>query len=112
MFKLLAIGLFAGFCFICVTEILRHFPRLGALILTLPIVIPFVFLTMHLRHNDLAPISLLARRSLTYIPLGLPFFIPLAFAQKLQLSFWPAFLIGLLLAGICICSYLWLTPQN
>ena len=105
-------GLAAGFIVVAVAEIARGFPRLGTLILTLPIVIPVVFLMMYLRDGNLAPISRMSQETLRLIPLGLPFFIPLAMAQRWNLSFWPAFLAGLLLVGVTITLYLWLAPRN
>lgn len=105
-------GLTAGFIIVTVAEVARRFPRLGALILTLPIVIPAVFLVMYLRDGNLAPISRMARETLLLIPLGLPFFLPLALADKFHLPFWPAFLTGLLLVAITISLYLFLTPKG
>ena len=46
-------------------------------------------------HRDLPAISRLARETLVLVPLGLPFFVPLAFAQRFGLDFRPAFVIGL-----------------
>ena len=45
-------------------------------------------------------ISRLARE--TPVPLGLPFFVPLAYADRLGLSFRPAFAAGLVLASAVI----------
>ena len=39
----------------------------------------------------------LARETLVLVPLGLPFFIPLAFASRLGLGFWPALGAGIVL---------------
>ena len=111
MLQLLVRGLAAGFIVVAVAEVARHFPRLGALILTLPIVIPAVFVLMYLRDGQLAPVARMSRETLMLIPLGLPFFVPLAFAQRLGLSFWPAFTAGLLLVSATISAYLWLAPR-
>ena len=101
-------GLGAGLIIVAVAEIARRSQRLGALILTLPIVIPAVFLVMYMRDRQLLPISRMSRETLILIPLGLPFFVPLAFAHKLNLSFWPAFGAGLGLVVVTVGLYLWL----
>ena len=46
------------------------------------------------------------------VPLGLPFFVPLAFAERFGLGFWPAFLTGLALATVTIGLWLWLAPSS
>ena len=103
-------GLAAGFIVVSVAEISRRFPRLGALVLTLPIVIPAVFILMYLRSKELTPISRMSREILMLIPLGLPFFIPLALADRLGWSFWFAFAAGLIFVSATIGTYLWMTP--
>ncbi len=105
-------GLVAGFVVVSVAEVSRRFPRLGALILTLPIVIPAVFVLMYLRSRQLAPISRMSREILMLIPLGLPFFVPLALAEKWGWSFWTAFGGGIGLVTLTIGLYLWATPAN
>jgi hypothetical protein len=112
MLHLLLRGLAAGLVVVAVAEIARHLPRVGALILTLPIVIPAVFVVMYLRDRQLGPVSRMSRETLLLIPLGLPFFLPLAFADRLGLSFWPAFTAGLILVGATISGYLLLVPKT
>lgn len=80
---------------VAVSEVSQRLPRLGALLLTLPIVSLIAFVMSWQQHRDLPAISRLARETLVLVPLGLPFFVPLAFTQRLGLDFWPAFLIGL-----------------
>jgi len=46
------------------------------------------------------------------VPLGLPFFVPLAWAGRLELNFWAAFALGLLLASISVGLWLWLGPRT
>ena len=46
------------------------------------------------------------------VPLGLPFFIPLAFAQRLGLGYWSAFVTGLIVGSIGIGLWLWLGPKG
>ena len=95
-----------------VSEIGTRYPRLGALLLTLPIVSILAFIFTWTGQRDLTAISRLARETLILVPLGLPFFLPLAFASRLGLSFWPAFLSGVLLASVTIGIWFWLGPQK
>jgi hypothetical protein len=44
--------------------------------------------------------------------LGLPFFVPLAFADKLRLGYWTAFGAGVVLASITIGLWFWLGPKT
>jgi hypothetical protein len=112
MTQLILRGLAAGFLVVAVAEIARRWPRVGSLILTLPIVIPVVFLVMYMRDADVRPISRMAREILFLIPLGLPFFVPLAAAERMGWSFWSAFAMGLALVTVTIGVYLWLTPRG
>ncbi len=96
---------------VAVSQISQRFPRLGALLLTLPIVSLIAFVMSWQQHRDLFAISRLARETLVLVPLGLPFFVPLAFAERFGLHFWPAFLIGLALAAMTIGIWFWLTPS-
>jgi hypothetical protein len=50
----------------------------------------------------------LAREALVLVPLGLPFFIPMAFPERLGLSFWSAFVAGIVLASATIGLWFWL----
>jgi hypothetical protein len=112
MTQLILRGLAAGFVVVAVAELARRWPRVGSLILTLPIVIPVVFVVMYLRDADVRPISRMAREILFLIPLGLPFFVPLAFAERWGISFWAAFATGLALVTMTISAYLVLTPRG
>lgn len=94
-----------------VSEIANRFPRLGALLLTLPVVSILAFVFTWTGHRDLNAISRLARETLVLVPLGLPFFLPLAFASRLGLSFWPAFASGVLFASLTIGLWFWLGPE-
>jgi hypothetical protein len=72
---------------IAVAELSKRFPRYGALVLSLPLVSILAFLASWLQHRDLPAISKLARETLVLVPLGLPFFLPFAFASRLGLGF-------------------------
>jgi hypothetical protein len=111
LLKLLANALLMGLIVAAVSEVARRFPRLGSLILTLPLVIPAVFVVMYLRDGCLPPISRLARETLILIPLGLPFFVPLALAQRVGLNFWAAMGTGMGLVALTVGGYLLVAPK-
>lgn len=109
MTRLLANGLLAGFIVVAVGEVARRYARVADVILAVPLVVFAVYAVMYLQTPDLAPISRMARQMLVLVPLSLPFFVPLAFADRLHLAFWPAFGIGLALVTVSVSTYLWLT---
>ena len=109
MTRLVANGLLAGFIVVAVGEVARRYPRVADVILAVPLVVFAVYAVMYLQTPDLAPISRMARQMLVLVPLSLPFFLPLAFADRLHLAFWPAFAIGLALVTASVSTYLWLT---
>ncbi len=97
---------------VAVSEISQRLPRLGAILLTLPIVSLIAFVMSWQQHRELPAISRLARETLVLVPLGLPFFVPLAFAERFGLGFWPAFFTGLALATVTIGLWVWLAPSS
>ena len=97
---------------VVVAELSKRYPRLGALLLSLPIVSLLATLVAWFQHHDLPAISRLSRETLILVPLGLPFFVPLAFAQRLGLDFWSSLVAGLVLASITIGSWLLYAPGN
>lgn len=101
----------AGLVVAGVSELADRFPRLGALLLTLPIVSIVAFIAVWQKEQELSTISRLARETLVLVPLGLPFFVPLAFAERLGVDFWTAFLAGVALASMTIGLWFWLGPQ-
>lgn len=102
----------AGTIVVLVSTISQRFPRLGALLLTLPIVSIIAFVMLWTRSHDLEGVSRLARETLVLVPLGLPFFIPLAFAERLGLGFWVAAAAGLVLASSLIGLWLAFGPRS
>ncbi|MDA0658774.1 MAG: hypothetical protein O2931_01240 [Planctomycetota bacterium] len=94
-----------------VSEISRRSPRLGALLLTLPLVSILAFGASWFRDHDLRSLSQMARETLVLVPLGLPFFVPLAIAERLGLGFWGAMGAGLVLASVCIGLWLLFSPR-
>jgi MFS family permease len=97
---------------VVVGQISDRFPRAGALILSLPIVSILAILVTWQQHRNLQPLSTLARETLILVPLGLPFFIPLAFASRLGIGFWAAMVLGTLMASAAIVPYLVFTSSR
>ena len=111
MWMLIARGVIAGAVVVGVTLLSGRSPRLGAFLLTLPLVSIIAFVSTWQQKHDLRSISQVARETLVLVPLGLPFFVPLAWADRWGLSFWGAFALGLLLASITVGLWLWLGPK-
>lgn len=109
MLQLAVNGLLAGFVVVAVGEVARRAPRVADVILAVPLVVFAVYAVMYLREPDIAPISRMARQMLVLVPLSLPFFVPLALADRLHLAFWPAFALGLALVTVAVGTYLWFT---
>jgi hypothetical protein len=64
------------------------------------------FLLSWNQHHDLAALSALAKDTIVLVLLGLPFFLPLAFAPQLGLGFWGALAVGVTLVSVTIGSWL------
>jgi hypothetical protein len=109
MIKFVVNGVIAGFVVVAVSEVARRYPRVADVILAVPLVVFAVYALIYLRTPDLAPIARMARQMLVLVPLSLTFFVPLAFAERLQLTFWPAFALGLALVTASVGTYLWFT---
>ena len=112
MWQTLMRGVIAGILVVAVSELSKRNPRMGAFLLTLPLVSILAFIAAWYSGHDMTRISRLARETLVLVPLGLPFFIPIGFAHKLGLSFWSAFIAGLVLASFTIGLWLWLGPES
>jgi hypothetical protein len=97
---------------VAVAELSKRQPRAGALLLSLPLVSMLAFLASWLQHHDLPAISRVSRETLVLVPLTLPFFVPLAFAERLGLGFWSAFAAGIGLASLAILVWLWAMPST
>jgi hypothetical protein len=102
----------AGLVVAGVSELADRLPRFGALLLTLPIVSLVAFIAVWQKDQDPSVVSRLARETLILVPLGLPFFVPLALSDRLGMSFWGAYLLGLALASITIGLWFWLGPKS
>jgi hypothetical protein len=87
-------------------------PRWGAFVLSLPVLSMLAMILQWQQTSDLLATSRFARETLTLVPLGLPFFIPLAFADRLGISFWSAFAIGLVVASVSVGGWLWFAQSK
>lgn len=105
-------ALIAGLVVAGVSEFSNRQPRLGGLLLTLPIVSIVAFVMTWTKSGDMQAITQLARETLILVPLGLPFFIPFAFANRTGLSFWSSFGLGLVLAATTIGIWFSLGPKQ
>lgn len=52
----------------------------------------------------------MSRETLVLVPLGLPLFVPLAFADRLGIGFWTALIAGILMASGTIGLWMWWNP--
>ena len=77
-----------------------------ALLLSLPLMSLLAFAFSWQQHHDLPAISKLAKETLILVPLGLPFFVPLAFAAQFGWNFWAAFAAGVVLASVTMGAWL------
>ncbi len=105
-------GLIAGSIVVAVTEIGPKYPRVGGLLLTLPLASILAFVMAWTKQGDLPAISALAKQTLILVPLGLRFLVPLAFADRLGIGFCSAMTSGFLLASATLARYFWFsTPR-
>ncbi|MDB5290482.1 MAG: hypothetical protein JWL69_1723 [Phycisphaerales bacterium] len=111
MWQLILRGFVAGAIVMAVISVSNRSPKLGAFLLTLPVVSIIAFFMAWYTKKDLDGISKMARQTLVLVPLGLPFFVPLAFAQKFG-GFWWAFICGLAAAAVTVGLWLWLGPKS
>lgn len=105
-------AIIAGLVVAGVSELADRYPRLGALLLTLPIVSIIAFVAVWTKDHNLEATARLARETLVLVPLGLPFFLPLAFSERLGLGFWGAFVSGIILASITVGAWFLFGPEQ
>ena len=96
----------AAVTIVAVAELSKRYPRYGALLLSLPLMSMLAFAFSWQQHRDLPAVSKMARETLILVPLGLPFFVPLACAAQFGWSFWAAFAAGVVLASATIGAWL------
>ncbi len=98
----------SGLIIASVAQFAPKSPRLGALILSLPLVSILSILFIWCQKKNLSIISKLSYETLILVPMGLAFFVPLALSERLSLGFWLSFMSGLILASLVIAIWLWL----
>jgi hypothetical protein len=81
-------------------------------LLSLPMVSLLAILVGWFQHHDLKSTSQFARETFILVPLGPPFFVPLASASRIGFGFWPAFIAGVVFASMTIGVWLWLAPAK
>lgn len=91
---------------VAVSEVAQRMPRVGALLLSLPLVSVLAFIMTWTKTGEMGTLIRLARETLILVPLGLPFFLPFAVANNTGLSFWPTFGLGVLLASCTVGTWL------
>lgn len=111
LWNIVRVGI-AAVTIVAVAELSKKFPRYGALLLSLPIVSIIAFVMSWMQYHDLPAISKLARETIVLVLLGLPFFIPLAFADKFGLGFWSSVVFGIALACVTIGAWMWFAPSG
>jgi hypothetical protein len=112
MTALLVKALLSAAVVVAVAEVSDRFPRLGALLLTLPLVSILAFVATWTKSGEMGTIARLSRETLVLVPLGLPFFVPFALADRTRLSFWPSFGLGLLLASLTVGAWFRFAPND
>lgn len=110
MFNLVVKAAISGALIAVVSVIANRSPRLGAILLTLPLTSILAFGMTWFTNHDLKIVSQLSREMLILVPLGLPFFVPMAFAEQLGLGFWAALIWGACLAAATIGGWFLLAP--
>jgi hypothetical protein len=95
---------------LAVAELSKRYPRYGALLLSLPLMSILAILASWFQHHDVVAMSRLAKETLILVPLGLCFFVPLAFAPRL--GFWASFGLGILLLLVVLGTWLKIAPPN
>jgi hypothetical protein len=96
---------------VTVSTLGHRFPRFGALLLALPLVSLLAFVFSWMQHQDLPAISRVARGMLLLVPLSWPFFVPIAFAERLGLGFWSAIGAGSSFCLLAVLIWHWLIPR-
>ena len=79
-----------------------RFPTLAGFMVALPVATMLVLPMSHVQHGVQENTFLLARSIFVAIPISLGFFLPFLLSDRLQLSFWQAYVIG---AGLLPVGY-------
>lgn len=88
-----------------VTEIAGKMPKIGALILSLPVVTIIAIVMIWIKEGEIEPIVQMSREMFILVPIGLILFVPLAFAANWNLGFWSALFIGIGCTSLALASW-------
>ena len=108
MWLLIAKALFTGTTVVVVSEIAGRMPRLGGLVLSLPIVSIMAFVMAWMTTKKPEVLSGLAQEMLILIPLTLVFYVPFLFINQTNFSFWMALIVGVVLTLIAVGICFWI----
>lgn len=86
-------------------------PDLAGWLIALPISSMLALAFTHLEFQDTARSAAFARSILVGVPLSLTFFVPFVFSDKLRLSFWWLYGVGLLLLTAVFFAQQWWTKS-
>lgn len=91
-----------------VSQIAGKMPKIGALILSLPIVTIIAIIFTYLKDENLNSIAILSREMFILVPIGLILFIPLAFSDQWNLNFWSALIVGIIGTSLALGLWMWI----
>ena len=72
----------------------RRYPAMAGFFVAMPVATLLVLPLAQAQHGESANTILLARSIFVAIPVTLTFFVPFLLADRLGLSFWPAYALG------------------
>jgi hypothetical protein len=84
-------------------------PELAGWLIALPISSMIALALTQLEHQDSVASAAFARSILASVPLSLTFFLPFVFAERLKLSFWSLYGLGLVLLSVAFFAQQWWT---
>jgi hypothetical protein len=87
----------------------RRYPRGAGFLIALPLATMIALPLSYLEHAQLESITTVARSIAIAVPLVLFFLAPLAFGERLSLSFWQAYAIACLSLAPGFAIHRWLT---
>jgi hypothetical protein len=92
-----------------VLSISKTSPVIGGFVLSLPISTLIALALSKVQGQNVGDTFLLAKSVFFSVPLTLVFFIPFLFAEKLKLSFWTSYSLGVLLLVGSYFTHKWLS---
>lgn len=105
IFKTFLGGMIVGLC----SYLAARSPELAGFIVALPLISLVVLVFAYTENGEAATVSL-AKNIFWGVPISTLFFVPFLFSEKLNLPFWPSFVLGLLCIGVGYYAQKILTP--